>query len=304
VPRPADVLSEQLDAQITLLAAEMEGVVLGVSVYDYLSGIAWSFNGNRWFHAASIIKVPVLVALFEAIDQGRVPLNGRLAVRNRFASVVDGRPFRVDPARDNDAHVHAARGRTMRLRELAEHMIVHSSNLATNLLIDLLGVQAINASLRYLGVADVEVCRGVEDDRAFESGVSNRMTANGALAVLRAIVGSPLLSPESSTRMVDILLAQQLGGLIIPGLPESIRAIARVAHKTGDISTVSHDAGIVFLPGRPPYITVIFTESSGDAKTRIDAAIRVSSAVYQSIAASGETLGPHGGGEQTRPHAV
>ena len=290
VPR-ADVLAVQLDSRVRPLTVEANDIVIGVSVYDYLSGSAWNINGDRWFHAASVMKVPVLVALFEAIDQGRFALNGRVAVRNRFFSAFDGTPYRIDPARDSDGDVHAARGRTMRVRELAERMIVRSSNLATNLLVDLLGVQAINASLRALGVEGVDICRGVEDDRAFENGMSNRVTPDGALGVLRAIVGSPLLSPESSTRMIDILLAQQFAGTIAPALPEPIRAAARVAHKTGDISTVSHDAGVVFLPGRPPYIVVILTESSGDARARLDVAAKVSAAVYESVAAAGESIG-------------
>jgi beta-lactamase class A len=288
VPGPADVLADELDARLSTIAERATAATIGVSVYDYLSGGAWCFNGDRWFHAASTIKVAVLIALFDAVDQGRVALNARLHVRNRFLSAADGAPFRVDPSRDADNDVHDARGRTMRLRELAERMIVRSSNLATNLLIDLLGVEGIRASLRTLGVQGIDVCRGVEDDRAFDCGMSNRITPNGALAMMRAIVGSPLLSPEASTRMIDILLAQQFSGIIGPGLPDYIRPSARVAHKTGDISTATHDVGIVFLPGRPPYITGIFVESSGDARERIDLGVKASAAVYECVAAAGE----------------
>jgi beta-lactamase class A len=278
-----------LDARLRTIA-ERPGITLGVSVYDYLSGIAWSFNGDRWFHAASIMKLAVLLTLFEAVDQGRFALNDRLLVRNRFRSAFDGKPFRVDPGRDSDNDVYAARGRTMRLRELADHMIVRSSNLATNLLVDLLGADAIAASLRRQGIDGVEFVRGVEDDRAFENGLSNRITPNGAVAVLRCIVGSPALSAESSTRMIDILQAQQFAGTIAPGLPEPIRAAARVAHKTGDISTVTHDAGIVLLPGRPPYIAVIFVENGGDVRERSEVAIAASAAIYTCIAEAGEGI--------------
>jgi len=285
---PADVLADELDARLSTLAERVSGATLGVSVYDYLTGGGWCFNGDRWFHAASTIKVPVLIALFDAIDQGRFALNARLHVRNRFLSVADGAPYRIDPSRDADSEVHDARGRTMRLRELAQRMIVRSSNLATNLLVDLLGVAGIHASLRALGIQGVDFRRGVEDDRAFDSGISNRITPNGAMAVMRAIVGSPLLSPEASTRMIDILLAQQFAGTIGPGLPDNIRSSARVAHKTGDISTASHDVGIVFLPGRPPYIAGIFVESSGDPRDRVALGVKASTVVYEAIAAAGE----------------
>jgi beta-lactamase class A len=284
------VVANELDARLTAIADRVPGATLGVSVYDYLSGCEWNFNGDRWFHAASVIKVPVMVALFEAIDQGHYALNSRLLVRNRFLSAADGAPFRVDPGRDADDAVHASVGRTMRLRDLAERMIVRSSNLATNLLIDLLGIEQIRASLERLGISGVDVSRGVEDDRAFERGVINRMTPNGAVALLRAIVGAESISPESSTRMLNILFNQQFAGTIGPGLPEKIRQVARVAHKTGDISTASHDAGVVFLPGRPPYLVGLFVENSGDTRERADAGLAASAAVYECVAAAGEGM--------------
>jgi len=288
-PSPT-VVADELDARLTAVAERLPGCTVGVSVYDYLSGCEWNFNGDRWFHAASVIKVPVMVALFEAIDQGSYALNSRLAVRNRFLSAADGEPFRVDPARDADGQVHAATGRTMRLRELAERMIVRSSNLATNLLIGLLGVDAIRGALNRLAVNGVELARGVEDDRAFEQGVINRMTPNGAVALLRAIVGAESISPESSTRMLNILFNQQFSGTIAPGLPDKVRQAARVAHKTGDISTASHDAGVVFLPGRPPYLVAIFVENGGESRVRAEAGAAASAAVYECVAAAGESV--------------
>lgn len=283
-------VAEELDARLRAIAERAEGVTLGVSVYDYLSGSEWQFNGDRWFHAASIIKLPVLLALFEAIDQGRFALYNRLHVRNRFLGEVDGEAFRVDPARDADDQVHAAVGRTLRLRELAERMIVRSSNLATNLLINLLGVDQIRGALVRLEIGGVDMCRFVEDDRAFERGIINRMTPNGSVALLRAIVAAAAISPESSTRMLEILSGQQFAGTIGPGLPETVRQAARVAHKTGDISTASHDAGVVFLPGRPPYLVAIFVEGAGDARERTEIGSAASGAVYDYVASTGEGI--------------
>jgi beta-lactamase class A len=290
VATPARAFADDLDDRLRAIGERIPNGVVGVSVYDYLSGRSWTFNGDRWFHAASVIKVPVLVTLFAAVDQGRFALNARLLVRNRFLSVVDGAPFRVDPGRDGDSEVHAALGRTMRLRELAHHMIVRSSNLATNLLVDLIGVPGIRRALGELGIQGVDVCRGVEDQRAFDQGINNRITPNGAVALLRAIVAAEAISPESSTRMLTILTQQQFAGTIAPGLPEPIRSAARVAHKTGDISTASHDAGVVFLPGRPPYLVGIFVESAGDSRERTDAGIAASTAVYGVVAAAGEGM--------------
>jgi beta-lactamase class A len=285
----------RLDAQRALLTARADEIAarlgpgaLGVSVYDYLSGFEWSREGGRWFHAASTIKVAVLAALFDSIERGRFKLDWRLHVRNRFLSAADGQPFRVDKGRDADSAVHAALGTTMRLSELARHMIVTSSNLATNLLMDLVGVDDARNALARRGVAGVDLQRGVEDDRAFESGCSNRVTADGMVDLLRAIRDGRDFLPASSKAMIDMLGDQQFAGSIGPGLPEPIRALARVAHKTGDISTASHDVGVVFLPGRPPYVVAMLTESEGDAASRVAALSEISGLLYDAVAAAGE----------------
>jgi beta-lactamase class A len=280
----------ELDDRLRTLEARLPSGALGVSVYDALSGGAWSYNGDRSFHAASVIKVAVLAALFDAVRQGRFTLDCRLHVRNRFLSSLDGTPFRVDSRRDADVDVHASIGRTMRLRELARHMIVTSSNLATNLLLDLVTVDAARATIGRLGITGVDLRRGVEDDRAFDAGITNRVTPNGACALLKVIVQDAFL-PAHVAEMLDILHGQQFSGAIAAGLPEPIRAVSRVAHKTGEISTVTHDAGIVFLPGRPPYVVAVLVESTGDARERLAVGEAASAAVYDCVAAAGEGAG-------------
>ena len=287
-------MSRAEDLQATLasragdIAAELGDGALGVSVFDYLSGFEWSLNGDAWFHAASTIKVAILAGLFDAIERGRFTLESRLHVRNRFLSVLDGQPFRVDARRDADDDVHASIGKTMRVGELARHMIVRSSNLAANLLLDLVGLDEARAALAARDIGGVDVRRGVEDERAFDAGVNNRVTPNGVVSLLRGIRDGRGFSSESSKAMIDILTDQEFAGGIAPGLPEAIRAVARVAHKTGDISTVSHDAGIVFLPGRPPYVVVILVARDGDASARTGALAAISGVVYDAIAAAGE----------------
>jgi len=284
----ADRVDDVLEARLREIADRLPSGTLGVSVYDYLSGLTWGFNAERWFHAASIIKLAILVAVFDAAEQGRFMLGSRLHVRNRFLSAADGLPFRIDVMRDNDAEVHAAIGRTMQVRKLARHMIVTSSNLATNLLFNLVGLEAARASMQRLEIDGVNICRGVEDERAFVQGLSNRMTPEGAIGLLRAIVAARGLSPESADEMSNILLDQQLRGSIGPGLPDHIRPIAKIAHKTGEISTATHDAGAVFMPGRPPYLAAIFVESGGDQRERQEVAIAASTAIWQTVAAAGE----------------
>ncbi len=287
-------MDDALETRMAEIAAALPDGVVGGAVYDYLSGFSWSREGGRWFHAASTIKVAILAAVFDAVDTGRLSLENRVAVRNRFLSAADGEPFRVPASRDADAEVHASIGKTMRVAQLAHHMIVTSSNLATNLLLDVVGIQEARRALAVRGIGlqhGIDLQRGVEDDRAFEAGCSNRVTPSGLVALLRVIRDGVRFAESSSHSMIDILFDQRFAGAIGPGLPDAIRPVARVAHKTGDISTASHDAGLVYLPGRPPYAVALLAESSGDPPARTNALIAASRAIYDAVASAGEASG-------------
>ncbi len=254
-------------------------VEIAVAFFDYRRQQDWAHHGDRWFHAASTIKVPVLLGAFDAIEQGRMHLHARVHVRNRFLSVADGRPYRVERARDSNEEVQAAVGRTMQVRELARHMIVTSSNLATNLLIDILGLEQIQQTLDRFELAGIELRRGVEDMAAWERDINNRVTANGLLSALRILQDEEHFSEELRGEMLDILHAQEFRSGIPAGLPID----ARVAHKTGEISTVAHDAGIVFLPDREPYVLVVLTEWSAETAGRKDTIATISRLVYEYV---------------------
>jgi beta-lactamase class A len=274
--------------QIARINEESGAKAIALAYYDYASETGLGFHAERWFHAASTIKVPILIALFGAIEQGRFKLEDRLHVRNRFYSVVDSEPFKVSTSRDANAAVHKCIGKTMKLEQLAEHMITTSSNLATNLLLDLVGVNEANAILKELGIEGIELHRGVEDEKAYEAGIYNRVTANGLLKVFRLIEDRSLFSPESSQKMLDILHKQEFKSFIPAGLPSD----ARVAHKTGEISTIAHDAGLVFLPDRKPYAVVILSEWDADKGGRSDTLAKVSRSIYQAVSAQASLLSP------------
>jgi beta-lactamase class A len=261
---------------ILKIGDEARASAVAVAAYDFEHHTSWSLNSARWFHAASTIKVPVLLGVYEAIQQGRFEPHSRVHVRNRFLGMADGRPFRVGQGSDANADVHAALGRTLTVHELAEHMIVTSSNLATNLLLDLVGVEAARASLARLHLGGIDLRRGVEDEAAWAAGINNRVTAAGLCDAFRLIEEGKAISPEASRAMLDILHQQRFRSGIPAGLPED----ARVAHKTGEISTVAHDAGIVYLDGRDAYVVVILTEWATDVDGRQETIARISRAVY------------------------
>jgi beta-lactamase class A len=260
------------------LARESKARAVAVALLDLESGFRFSLAGDRWFHAASTIKLAVLLAIFRAADEGRLRLDNSLHVRNRFVSAADGSPFCVDPSSDAMPELYQAVGRTAKISALTEGMIMASSNLATNLLLDFLGVEYARNVLRHAQVSGVELRRGVEDREAHKKGIDNEATADGLLTLLSALRGD-FLKKESKEQAIHILLAQRFNSMIPAGLP----AHATVAHKTGEISTACHDVGIVYLPEREPYIAVILTEFDAEQNGRRETVAAISEMLYRSL---------------------
>jgi beta-lactamase class A len=271
-------LSSTFDEEVERLRGQGNARAIAVAVHDFESGLRFSLRGDRWFHAASTIKVAVLLAVFRATDEGRLHLDDSLHVRNRFISAADGDPFRLSPDSDAMPELYQLIGRTAKISTLAKGMIAASSNLATNLLLDFMGVEYARKVLRDAQVDGVELRRGVEDHAAHDMGINNEVTADGLVRLLSAVRGD-FLSNESKEQAIRILLEQRFNSM----LPARLPAHAAVAHKTGEISTACHDMGIVYLPEREPYIAVILTEfdSEGDGRREIVAAI--SGAIYRLI---------------------
>jgi beta-lactamase class A len=252
---------------------------LGISFYDAEATIQWSYNADTYFHAASTMKLAVLLGVFRQIDRGELSLDAPVHIRNRFTSIVNQEPFMLDLGRDADPDVYGHLGRTLTVRELAFWMITKSSNLATNLLVDVVGIHTIQQALDELDVDGVRVLRGVEDQAAFQAGLNNEVTANGLLKMLRLIADGKAYSQKACEDMLNIMLEQQYRSGIPAGLPKA----ARVAHKTGNISTVHHDAGIVYLEGRKPYVLVILTQFRAETG-RGTAVAEVSRDIFNTLA--------------------
>ena len=270
-------MTEQtLHERIHEIGREMNLRAVAVSTHDYERGRSFEIEGDRWFHAASVIKVAVLLALMKNADDNHLRLDDPLHVRNRFVSIVDGSIYRIDRSRDGDPECHRRIGRTMHLSELANAMIVRSSNLATNLLLDLLGVANVRRVLSDAGIEGARLVRGVEDNAAFERGLNNEMTPNGALQLFRIVCEGGFLREDSRNRMREILLAQEFNSMIPAGLPSGLK----VAHKTGEISTHSHDVGAVYPPERKPYVVSIFTESDPALDQRAKAVAKISAEIH------------------------
>ncbi len=252
---------------------------LGIAFYDCETTLQWAYNADAPFHAASTMKLAVLLAVERQITRGELAGDAPVHVRNKFTSIVDRRPYMLEVSRDGDPELYAHLGRTMTVDQLAYQMITTSSNFATNLLVDVVGIPVIQRALQELNIEGIKVIRGVEDQAAFEAGLNNEVTANGLLKLLRLISDRKACSPEASERMLQILLDQRFKGGIPAGLPEA----TRVAHKTGNISTVHHDAGIVYLEGRQPYVLVILTQFDA-SPPRSTAVAEVSRDIFECVA--------------------
>jgi len=274
---------DALGVEVAGIVQDAQLAAAALAAHDFATGRQLDIDGGRWFHAASTIKVALLVAIAAAIGEHRFELYSRLAVRNRFLSAAGGAPFRIGAGRDANSEVHRHVGRTMRIEELALHMIATSSNLATNLLLDLVGVEYARAVLERLGVEGVDLQRGVEDEQAFEAGINNRVTARGLVQLFAAIHEGRAGTPEITRWMLAVLSRQEFTSGIPAGLPEHVRSEATVANKTGEISNMAHDAGLVFLPDGTVYAVAVLTETPKGVSPRPPTVARIARAAYDEI---------------------
>jgi len=201
------------------------------------------------------MKVPVMIEVFRSARSGRLSMKQGILVVNQFASIVDGSPYSLDRASDGDTTLYRRIGRRVPVDTLLRLMITRSSNLATNTLIALVGAEEVTRVMRGLGARHIEVRRGVEDGKAYDRGLNNTTTARDLAVILRAVEDGKDVMPAERQQMLDVLLAQEFNDKIPAGVPKGVR----VAHKTGEITAHSHDAAIVYPPGRRPYVLVVLT---------------------------------------------
>ena len=248
-----DTLRARLERRI---AAAPPGAAVGLYYRSLASPDSLLLGADTRFHAASTMKVPVMIQLFRDADAGRLRLDDSLTVGNSFASLFDGSPFSVDKADDSDSSLYLLVGRRVRVRDLLELMITVSSNLATNNLIQQVGAVRANQTAHALGADSIRVLRGVEDGKAYQAGMNNTTTARDLGALLAAIAGGKAASPAACREMMEILGRQHF----TEGIPAGLPAAARVFHKTGWVSqVVYHDAAVVQLPGGKRYVLVVTT---------------------------------------------
>jgi beta-lactamase class A len=244
-----------LGPDIDRILAQHPNQTIAVAYYDLDTRALLERNATTTFHAASTMKVPVMLGIFEAVTRGELRLDQPVLVRNEFKSILDGSTYALEAREDSDNELYEQVGNPLPLEELVRRMIVRSSNLATNLVIEKIGAPRVMTLMKKIGANDIRVLRGVEDDKAYRAGMNNTTTARDLMLILKALGEKRVVSHEASEKMIEVLLAQEHNDAIPAGLPSG----TRVAHKTGSITEIAHDAGLVLAPDGSRYVLVVLT---------------------------------------------
>ena len=288
VAAPAESPMAALERRVRERVAREAPGEVGVAVIDLATGLTLGVNDTVTMHAASTMKVPVMMEVFREVERGRFTLDGAVPVTNRFRSIVGDSAYQLSPEDDSELTLYDRVGGTVPLRELVRLMIVRSSNLALNTLVDLVPATQVMTTMERIGAGDMHVLRGVEDIPAFNRGLNNTTTARALARVMAAVARCTVNSAASCAAMTEILTAQEFNGMIPAGLP----AGTRVAHKTGSITGIQHDAAIVYPPGRPPYVVVVLTRDVRDTAAAMRVGADVSRLVWDALTAPGFAVAP------------
>tara|TARA_A100000164_G_scaffold378357_1_gene419721 strand:+ start:673 stop:1548 length:876 start_codon:yes stop_codon:yes gene_type:complete len=233
-------------------------------------------NENEFFHAASTMKTPVMIEFFKKINEGKISSDDSLLINNEFSSIVDGSKFELSSFDDSDEDIYENLGKYISTDKLVYDMITRSSNFGTNLLIDYLNVEDVNNTMKNIGAKNMKVLRGVGDLKAFDLGLSNSTTAADLLIIYEKLAMGEIVNNESSNKMIRILKDQVYNDIIPKYLPENVE----VAHKTGWISGVRHDSGIVYVGNNKKYILVLLSKNLEDDVEGADFLAKISLEIY------------------------
>jgi beta-lactamase class A len=270
--------ADSLAAAVRRRVAAVPGAAAGI-YYRAVDAPAdtLAIGADSSFHAASTMKIAVMIQVFRDAEAGRLGLSQPIVVHNQFASITDGSPYSLDPKDDSDSGMYDLVGHSVTVRDLMRRMIQRSSNLATNTVIGLVGAARADSTAHVLGASHIRVLRGVEDGKAFAQGLNNTTTARDLGALLMAIQQDRAATPAGCAAMREVLLGQEFNTEIPAGLP----AGTRVAHKTGQITGVLHDAAIVYPANAPPYVLVVLTSGMPDEQVARAMIADISRMVYE-----------------------
>ena len=261
--------------------AQFEGKTVSVALHDLQTGRDFYINADVMMHPASTMKVPVMMEVFRQAEAGLLSLDDHLAIYNAFTSIADGSTFVLEEVDDSDKTLYERIGETETIRELNRLMIVRSSNLATNLLMERVTCARVDAFIKELDVENMSVIRGLEDKKAYRLNINNSASARSSTQMLKLIAEGKVVSQQACDEMIHVLLGQEFNESIPALLPNAVN----VAHKTGWSGDFFHDIGIVYPPHRKPYILSLFTHGfpENNEHQAHECMAKISKMIYEEI---------------------
>lgn len=278
--RVGSINAQSLDQLSQLIKTELAGTkgTFAVAFRDE-AGRDLLINEHERFHAASTMKTPVMIEVFKQAAAGKFKLTDSILIKNEFKSIVDGSPYQLTVQDDSEPVLYTRVGKKGQIYDVMYQMIISSSNLATNMIIEKVDARNVTSTMRSLGAMDLQVLRGVEDSKAFAKGLNNTVTAFDLMLLFDQMSKGKIVDKAASEKMIGILRDQRFNEIIPALLPKEVV----VAHKTGWITGVQHDSGIVILPGGKRYSLVLLSKNLTDEKAGIAAMARVSKLIYDFV---------------------
>lgn len=220
---------------------ELKSIEGDVSFYykNLITQETIKYNENKKMLAASIIKLPILVECFNQINKGIISKDDIFVTKNK------------DKVPSCGALNYMSENLEVKLEDLYILMIILSDNYATNMIVDKLGIENINETIKNLGLKNTIFNRKMFDDEKAALGLENYICAKDIAILLEKMYNKELIDEKSSEEMINILKNQRLNGKI-PFFLQSINPKVEIAHKTGEDTNITHDVGIVFA--KEPFI--------------------------------------------------
>lgn len=234
------ILNEKFEKNIRDIIASTDAV-LGLVIKDLVSGETFSHNGDLLFTQASVIKLQILLELFQQANQGKFSLDDLMMLEDKNVVGGSGILQNLTPGKVQ-----------MSIRDVAILMIIESDNTATNMIIDLVGMENVNETLKKLGFTQTKLQRKMMDTAAWVADRENISTPNETAHLIEMIYNGKVLDRKSCDEIIEILSIPKSGSI-----RAKLPAGTTVAHKTGGVGGVINDAGIIYLKNRPFIVTAM-----------------------------------------------
>jgi beta-lactamase class A len=265
--------------EITAELAKQPTGFFAIAFKDLSTGEQFLMNAHETFHAASTIKTAFLIETFKQADEGKFSLTNSIFIHNDFKSIADGSIYHLDSTDDSERDLYRRIGQKETIYNLLYRMITQSSNFSTNLIVDLIDAKNANQTMRSIGAEKIQALRGVEDNKAYELGMNNTVTAYDLMIIFDHLAKGTVVNKQACDSMIQILLQQKLREKIPAKLPADVK----VANKTGSIDKISHDSGIVFLPDGRKYVLVLLSKGIEDETSANETLANVSRIIYDHV---------------------